>query len=307
MSINNVALIGASGHLGPFILNALLSAQPSFHRITVFARISSTSTYPSTVNVVRHSSDPSISELVPLLKSQDALIVSFAGGNVDLQIRLADAAAQAGVKRFIPADFGSCDSESARAREYVDLYNKKKEVRDHLVRLCGSPEGNGMSWTSLVCGHFFDYGITSGLLGFEIGEKKARLYDGGRIKFSASTRARIGEAVVQVLRHEDVTKNRMLYTQSFSATQREILGVLETITGGKWETEEVGSKDFMEKKRKEAEAATGEEKAEAIEELVSVLGIVEANWEGNEAFANKMLGLDEENLEEVIRKAIQSK
>ena len=42
----------------------------------------------------------------------------------------------------------------------------------------------------------------------------------------------------------------------------------------------------------------------AREDLVSALGIVDANWEEKDDFANSLLGLKTEDLDQVMRKVI---
>ncbi|KAI9837291.1 MAG: hypothetical protein M1819_000365 [Sarea resinae] len=333
--LQNIALIGANGHLGPAILTALLSAPASPHKfnVTVLSRASSASnpTYPSSVRTTLISPDPSVDELVRCLRGCDALIVAVSGALADLQMRLADAAARAGVRRFVPADFGSCDSRSARAAALVPLYGAKGRVRAHLRTLAaaaaaaGEKEGEGegeddtgFSWTSLVCGHFFDYGLRTGLLGFEMGgAKKAKVFDGGHGRWSATTLEAVGRAVVGVLRHEAETRNRMLYIQSFCTTQNEVLASLEkatatttatakttTTTRGAWRVEEVESGPYIEKLKAEMERDPGNNAQAAEEELVGVLGLLEADWSGKEDFANELLGLGGEDLDEVVQKVV---
>ncbi|MCJ1322936.1 hypothetical protein MMC15_008286 [Xylographa vitiligo] len=297
MTIRNVALLGANGTLGPSILHALLNA--NVFTVTVLSRASSKSTYPDSIHVATISDELLLEELVHILRGQDALVVAFAGSNSDLQIRLADAAAQAGVKRFIPADFGSCDSSSPRALELVPLYSEKQKVRKYLQQLATTSD---LSWTSLVTGHFFDYGLQCGLLQFKIKERKVRIFDGGDIKWSTTTLDTIGMAVVRILQKEDETKNRMLYIQSFCTTQNEVLGLLENVTGPKWHIEYITSDEYINEVKQQH--GSNLDSAEATEDLVSVVGIVDANWEGKDDFANSLLGLKGEDLDEVIRKTI---
>jgi putative NADH-flavin reductase len=300
MVIKKVTLIGANGKLGPAILHALLLA--GTFTVTVLSRASSKSTYPSSVHVARASDDLPEDELVEALRGQDAIIVAFAGSNSDLQIRLADAAARAGVQRFIPADFGSCDSSSARALELVPLYLAKQRVRQHLEQLASgsSQSPSCLSWTSLVCGHFFDYGLKSGLLQFDVEARKVCIFDSGEIKWSATTIETIAQAVVRVLQKEDETKNRMLYIQSFCVTQNEVLKSLERITSWSWKVEHVDSEEYI----REARVRLDQKDPKAVENLVSALGIVDANWEGRDDFANSLLGLKTEDLDQVVRKVI---
>jgi putative NADH-flavin reductase len=300
MAIKKVTLVGANGKLGPAILHALLSA--GTFTVTVLSRTSSKSTYPPSVHIARVSDDLPDDELVQVLRGQDAVVVVFAGSNSDLQIRLADAAARAGVQRFIPADFGSCDSSSARALELVPLYRAKQKVRQHLEQLASdsSQLSSRLSWTSLVCGHFFDYGLKSGLLLFDVEARKARILDGGEINWSATTIETIATAVMRVLQKEDETKNRMLYIQSFCVTQNEVLKSLECVTGRSWQVENVDSEEYI----REARVRLDQRNPKAQEDLVSALGIVDANWEGKGDFANSLLGLKTEDLDQVVRKVI---
>jgi len=297
MTIKKVILVGANGTLGPSILKALLSTNTL--DVTVLSRTSSTSKYPGSVKVVNTSDNPDIRELVHVLKGQDAVIVAFSGTIGDLQIRLADAAVQAGVKRFIPADYGSCDSSSPRALELMPLYVTKKKVREHLQQL----EAKGLSWTSLVSGHFFDWGLTSGFLQFNLRTHQGLLFDDGDTKWSATTLSTIATAVVRILQKEDETKNRMLFIQSFCITQNELLKSLERADPEQnWKIKHVDSEKYIEDTKAQIDKNPGD--AEAIENLVSVVGIVDANWEGKVDFANKLLGLEGEDLHQVVRTAI---
>jgi putative NADH-flavin reductase len=300
MALTKVALIGANGRLGPHVLNALLNADNPSFTITVLSRHSSTSTYLSSVTVRHHSDDPSLEELVAILQGQEALITTFGGTNSNLQIKLADACVAAGVKRFIPADFGSCDSSSPLALELMPLYREKKLVREYLQHLA---QDGKLTWTSLVTGHFFDFGLESGLLLMYVKEKKVTMIDEGEIMWSASTLERVGEAVVAVLGREDATRNRMLYVQSFCVSQKQVVDICEMVQGGKWEVEDVTREDFISKNKERMNRNPADH--DARENLVGVVGIIDGDWRKKDGFANEMLGLKEENLEDVVRKVLE--
>lgn len=289
MTINKVALIGANGTLGPAVLKALLST----FEVTVISRASSKSTYPDSVRVIHTSDDHSHQELVDAFKGQDAVVVTFAGSNSELQIKLADAAKEAGVKRFIPADFGSCDATSQLALDLMPLYRKKLEVQQYL-------KNSGLPWTSIVSGHFFDYGLTSNLLQFDLHQKKVNIFDGGDIKWSATTLETIGLAVVRVLQLQE-TENMMLFIESFNISQNDLLKSLEKFMG-KWEVIHTDSKNFIEVNK--AETDKDPKNAKARENLVSVVGIIDGNWEDRVNFANKLLGIKMENLDQAVKKVI---
>jgi putative NADH-flavin reductase len=243
MAIKNVALFGANGKLGPAILDALLSAEA--FNVTIFSRTSTRSKYPDSVTVTTIADRPSQEELVHALQGQDAVVVVFQG-SFGFQISLAEAAAKAGVKRIIPADFGSCDSSSPRALELMPFYVNKKKVREHLQQLSAT---SCLTWTSLVTAHFFDWGLKTGLLKVNIAERKALIFDDGDVKWSATTLRTIGLAVVRILRKLEETKNRMLYIQSFSTSQNELMRSIGRVSGKDWQLKHVSSEEFIKQKK----------------------------------------------------------
>lgn len=299
MALHNITVVGANGRLGRTILDALL-AEPSF-TVTVIARSSSKSTFPAGVNTKQISDSFPAEELIPALQGQDAVITTVSGINSKLQIQIADAAVQAGVKRFIPADFGSFDSSSELSLKMMPQYVAKGDVRRHLETLAERDDTATFSWTSLVCGHFFDY-LPDGLLQVFPDRHYARIFDGGEIKWSATTLNTVAQATVAVLLKAQETRNRRLFIESFLITQNQLLTVLERVTGRKWDAEHVDSQKFMLETKSEIERDPGNHVAR--EDLVGVVGIVEGNWEEKEWFANGLLGLQGEDLEGVVRKVL---
>ncbi|KAL1612440.1 hypothetical protein SLS60_000667 [Paraconiothyrium brasiliense] len=299
MSIKNVGLVGGTGTIGEPILEAL--KQSSFN-LSVINRASSKSTYPGT-HVVTVPDDLNVPDLTRLLKenSIDALVLAIKPAQVAQNMRLIEAAFKSGVKRVIPAEFGSVDSADAKTREVYPIADCKKEARDYLISLQDKERGEGqgnMSWTGLVPAHFFDWGLGNGLLGFHVAKRKAYIQDGGDIKFSASNLPFIAKAVVRVLERPDETANKLLYIQSFRVTQNEVLAVLEKVSGQKFEIINQKSEDRL----KELRPKMLEGDFHATEETVGIWGVVASDWEGK--VANGVLGLEEENLERTVREVL---
>ncbi|EOO03148.1 putative -like family protein [Phaeoacremonium minimum UCRPA7] len=300
MTIRNVTLVGGNGTLGTVILNGLVSA--GTFRVTVLKRSSSKSTlsHADKIRVVEIPDDLSVDSVAEKLKGEDALVVSIPVSDPEEHIRLAEAAAAAGVKRIIPADFGSVDSRGKRERELVQLFEKKVRVRERLEQLAA--ENENFTWTSLVCGHFFDWGLKANFLHFNLEKKKAEIIDDGNKKSSLSTLARIAEATVSILHRYDVTKNKMLFVQSFCVSQNECLESLKKVTGNDWTVEHLDSEEFIKKYKA---LADGGDKA-AIEELVFVLGAIDGNWEPRDEFGMSLLGLENEDLDTVVKRVVES-
>lgn len=297
MAIKNVAIIGANGKLGPSVLQRLIAA--SFN-VTVLTRVSSTSKYPDTVRVLQIPDGLPEDDLAKQLEGQDALVVTMAGSKTAEQIHLANACVKAGVRRFIPADFGSVDSTDERSLKLVPLYGEKVKVRRHLEELAG--KYSGFSWTSLVCGHFFDWGLKEGFLHFDIKDGMSDILDDGEYMWSTSTLARVGEATCKILEKEEQTANKILYIQSFCVNQFDVLEALMRASGQNFTNSFVKSEDYLSEQKKKADAGD----KEAVENIVWALGTVNANWEKKQNFANELLGLKTEDLDEEIKKVYMS-
>lgn len=306
MAIKNVALMGANGKLGPFILNALLDT-PGFE-VSVLTRATSKSTYPAKVNVLKTDDDLPYEQLVKALRGQDALVITFGGTYTETSIKLANAAFEAGVKHIIPADFGSCDSSDPAALDLIPLYVNKKDVRDHLIKLNKQTreDGSQMSWTSLVTGHFFDFGLKSGLLGIDVQKRDAKVFDGDKWRYAVSKLAHIGLATAKALRQADHPrlKNKLVYVQSIQITQGELVSTLEKVTGEKYQVQDLDSGEFIKKYKTLLVEKPGDH--DITEELVTVGGIIGTDWETKgDAFVNDLLDMPQENLEDLVRQALQ--
>ncbi|CAI9629927.1 hypothetical protein GT037_007267 [Alternaria burnsii] len=224
-SFKNVMVIGAGGNLGPAILYALL--HHSSFNTTVLSREGSSSTFPPGVKVLRADYN-SMDSLKTAFMGQDVVVSLVAGAVLGNQNNLIDAAIAAGVKRFLPSEFGS-NTTDARTRAIVPMYKSKVETVDYL-----KSKESEISWTSIVTGPFFDWGLKVGFLGFDAAHKVATLYEDGTAKFSSTNLHTIGLAVVKALENAEGTKNQYVFVSGFQTSQKEILEVAEKVTGSKW-------------------------------------------------------------------------
>lgn len=304
MRKHHIALIGINSRIGPAILQALLD-HPLHPQIFIFLRPTSrpAPSHPRIKTVIIPSDPPTTHDLISALQAHDieTLISALNPGERETQIRLADACVEAGVSRYIPADYGSMRSDDPYVLNLLPNFNNKKLVREHCQRLAA--QHKGFTWTSLASGHFFDYGLRTELLGINAKECSAMLFDGGMDRWSTSTTCQIGKAVsVIVLDKEEETANQMLLIQSFCVSQKEVIAELDRIKGRQAvQGTYVESEGYI--KEKAAEAKKGD--AEAVEELVAVLGVKRSNWTGDKLFANELLGLEEENLRDVVREVLK--
>ena len=308
MTITTVALVGASGALGPYILEALQSSTTL--QVTVLVRESSKATFPTSVRTRSIPDHIDTHEpLVSALQDQDALVLAYSGSLTTQSKLFIDAAIKAGVRRIIPADYGSCDSSDARSLELVPLYKEKEKAREYLIAHEGQGSGH-LSWTSLVNGHFFDQGLQGQLLGFDLSNKKVKIFDDGQKIWSATTRDSVGMAVRRILEvdeDESQLRNKLVYVQGMRTNQIQLARILEEVTGSPFSKEHVSSDKFIEEHKRKLYKPDGTLDMDIVEELVCVEGIVNADWQDRPTLVNELLGIEVENVETVVRRILDHK
>ncbi|KAM0666120.1 hypothetical protein MY8738_009690 [Beauveria namnaoensis] len=223
-SITKVAIIGANGNLGQSVLPSVINA--SF-QVTVITRAESNSAFPPDVKVVK--TEYTEKKLAKALQGQDAVLCLIDAGALQVESLIINAAASAGVKWFIPSEFGHNTLDN-RVLEALPILKGKVQVTAQLR----AKEQHGMQWTGIVTGLFFDWGLKRGAFGFDLVKKTGKIWDDGNTKFLATNIQDIAEALVKLLSDahaRELAKNRFVYISSFATTQNEILGQLEKSSG----------------------------------------------------------------------------
>jgi len=149
--------------------------------------------------------------------------------------------------------------------------------------------------------------LRNGFFGFNIAEKTAMLWDGGDIPVSSTTLKTIAQALVTIFSKPDVLKqtaNEFIYIASFTATQNEVLKILETSTGEKWKIKHVQAKPVHTAAFKKF--AEGDDSLPVIADLVlsSAFSAERLNDFRSVGLWNDKLGLPKEDLEEEIKTAL---
>jgi hypothetical protein len=155
-SIHNVVVLGAGGSLGTTILDALA---PHF-AVTIVTRKSSTSTFPSKFKLHIVADDYPTAELLQAFKGQDAVVSLITPWACQVQQQIIDVAVEACVKRFIPAEFGY-DTTNANAITILPGLQIRADIVKHLK----AQEDSGLTWTAIITGGFFDWGLSNGFTG----------------------------------------------------------------------------------------------------------------------------------------------
>jgi hypothetical protein len=144
-----------SGNLGPSIIHELLSAG---FTVTGVTRESSTGTssnpkFPDHLPI-KSVDYTSFDALKAAFQNQDAVVSVVGTTAIGDQKTAIDAAAAAGVKRFIPSEFG-INTRKVRGTSIGRILAGKIAVVDYLEEKARAVDG--FTWTGLSTGLFFDW------------------------------------------------------------------------------------------------------------------------------------------------------
>ena len=89
--------------------------------------------------------------------------------------------------------------------------------------------------------------------------------------------------------------------QSFCVSQNQVVKSFEEASGSTWQVRKFDSKSYEADEK--AKADNGDR--DAVENLVWLLGTLDANWETRDGFAMQTLGLENENLDAEVTRIVQ--
>lgn len=296
--IKNVIVIGAGGNVGPHVLTALNNAH--HFNISILSREGSKSTFAPHFKVFTTPDSYPEEALLKAFKGQDAIVDIAPQHQLDQRKSCIDAAIKAGVKRYIPGEFGS-NTEVPEVNAAVPLFQSKLDVQKYLK----GKEKEGLTWTGVLNGPFFDWGLRLGFMGFDLKEKKALIYDGGNNYTDMTILPTVGKAVLGVLQHPEETANRYVRVNSYYTTQNQILAALEKATGTKWAVEHTTCKEQAAK----GKALLAKHDFSGAGPVIFALEYSGADFLNFEKFGlwNDKLGLPKTNqgLEEEVKKLVE--
>ncbi|KAJ9608260.1 hypothetical protein H2200_007248 [Cladophialophora chaetospira] len=295
-----VALAGATGNVGLPILRALLAAK---HDVVVLSRKGSnnTSKLPKSSNItVKEVDYTSVSELTSALEGVKVVISTLATESIGQQNPLIDAAVAAGVSRFLPSEFGS-DTVNPFVSK-LPVFKFKVATQDYLKEK--AKENSSFSYTFLITGPFFDWGLEHGFILNPKNHSGTR-FNGGDVKFSATTLKSIGDAVAGVVAHLDETKNRAVYVYDKTTTQNQLIAYAKEKDGKEWDAPEKSTKDLYDESLKGLQSGGDIGKAMVGFILSGIFGGEETggSFEGRDD--NKLLGV-KEYTDEQVKELVQS-
>jgi len=294
--IKNVAVVGASGNIGAPVLKAILDSGK--FNVIVLSRIGSKASFPSSVKVITVDYS-SVESLTAALKGQDAVVSTVGTEGLLGQSLLFDAAVAAGVKRFLPSEFGSDLSNPKSAS--LPVFGYKVATRKHIEERVNA--GADITYTYVITAPFLDWGIEVGFL-LDWKEGKPRIYDGGDVPFSTTSLSSVGLATVGVLSHYEETKNRSVRVQDIAITQNQLLEIAKKVAPEKrWAPIPTSTSDMYEA----ANAALAKGDHSVMYDYI-IVGVIAKGYGGLfEHLDNKLLGVPgktEADIEAVFKKLL---
>ena len=150
------------------------------------------------------------------------------GGAGEAQKALVDGALAAGVRRFLPSEFGSnLDNPKTRT---LPIFAPKIETQQYLAERA---RDTGLTWTLVYNGACLDWGLKHKFIADVSGAAPTTVYDGGDLPFSTTTLGSVADGVVGILTHPDETANRSVRIQNAVITQNKLLELARRAAPGK--------------------------------------------------------------------------
>lgn len=218
-AFKNIAIVGA-GRLGTVVLDKLMSSGQ--FNVKVLKRMGSKSPINGKVKVV-DVDFASVESLESALAGQEVVISTVASSALESQIILIDAAVAAGVKRFIPSEYGS-DINNSKTRQ-LPVFAPNVKVQQHLI---AASELSGLTYSMVYSSAFLDYGLAYDFV-LKISDYKPVLIDGGDLPFTVTTIPTVADAIIGVLKHSEETKNRAVYIEDIKVTQNKLFSLAKEV------------------------------------------------------------------------------
>lgn len=276
-----------------------LLAEPSFS-VTVLKRASSQAKFPASVTVVGVPDDYPAEQLEAAFQNQDVVVNAITSTSLGVQYRFIDAAIAAGVKRYIPSEFG-LDNSNPVAQALSPVFKAKGEVRAYLQ----SREGSGLTWTAIACGMWLKWSFQHDFLGLHPREKKLVVWDSGNDRFTCTTMENTALALTRALLLPQETKNKCLYIGDFSISQVELFETIQRFAKKPWTRENVQS-EFVIKDAKARYEAGDVSATYALIEAGFVTGAYGSDLEAGHEMSNALLGLPKNEVDDVVLDALRA-
>jgi len=236
--IQRIVVIG-NWELGIAVVNALVPKE--FHQNNLNCTVA-VLTYPqqrlslpahvSPYAVEHKTSDFTPKSLQDAFAGYDIAICTMSGGDFELQVRIVDALLAAGVRKFIPHEFGH-NTLNPGIRARIPSYVGRAKVLEHLQNNI-SKATSDFDWIGVATGYTLDKNLISGDMGLDMQWHSATVHGTGDEPFAVSSLERVGNVVRSVCQHWGEIKRHYICAAGLVTTANEVIAAAEYSTGQKW-------------------------------------------------------------------------
>lgn len=247
----------------------------------------------------------SSSSLIEVFTGQDAVVNCVTGGATQYNASklIIDAAVAAGVKLFFANEFVGYITSPQFLRMPEAFVGAKLRIREYLEELGAAHK---IAWKSLNGGPFLDMWLMKGPAGFDIANRKARIYGTGNNPLLWTPLPTIARAAGNMLRNPDTVVNRPTYICPFAKgalTQMSLLTAVQSELGTQFALEQVNIEEINKNARIALERG---ETGKAMKGLRISNQFFEGD-NGNDfshLIENDLVGIETMTVEEAVRDAI---
>ncbi|KAF1980345.1 NAD(P)-binding protein [Bimuria novae-zelandiae CBS 107.79] len=251
--IQNVPILGATGTIGCAPISDLLQAN---FIITAITCLGSTQTLHHPNILSKEASYDDLPALTAALQNQHALIEAFNPSAAAHQATIIHAALVAGVQHVITLEFGP-DTFNPHIDEVL-VYAPKIAAQKALQKILDETKRD-MTWTAIITGGWYDYGIENGLFWVDKHDKTITKFGTREQRYAISSLDQITKAVVRVLREPGRYENRAAYFVGHVVSTNQLIRTVKWIGREEWKVNEVALDGFLERGRElwECDSQTG--------------------------------------------------
>jgi hypothetical protein len=261
----------------------------------------------SSENVKVITTDYSPASLTIAFAGQDAVLSLLGLSAISQQYALVEAAVKAGIKRFLPSEFG-LDNASEQVLAVVPPFRLRAELIDTLK--AKQAAGSTIEWTAVVAGLFLDWGLRTGFLGLDVEQRTAEIWDNGDVPFTVTNLPLVARTVVKLLTDTaayKASRNTYIYTGSATTTLKEILAATEKATNAKFEVTRIESQKLITESTKKLKDGD----LTATVHLVKAVALAKVQGEAltdlrKFGFFNEKFGIKDDTTEEIVATVVHN-
>ncbi|KAI1473783.1 hypothetical protein K445DRAFT_271344 [Daldinia sp. EC12] len=223
-----VGIVGATGRTGSSIIKGLLADETKFD-ITALARPTSLNSEANNelksrgIRIVAADLTGSKDELIKAVTGLDVIISCIVFSSLGDQVPLAEAAKQAGVKRFVP-----CNFSTPAPRGVMDMYDEKDDILAAIQRLY-------LPYTVIDVGWWIDQSVPALPSGRtdHVSVKVLDIVPGdGSVPMAYTNLPDIGTYVAKIIA-DPRTLNKKVFAHTETLTPIQMRELLEELSGEK--------------------------------------------------------------------------